>query len=93
MEPDPLSGLSAEERLELLMLLLDERHAREPVDERHAREPGSVSWTGPDNAREYLEHIFEKLGVTPELIHEIADELHVDLALILDRVGYGHGDE
>ena len=82
MEPDPLSGLSAEERLELWMLLLDERHARRP-------EPGSLSWTGPDNTREYLEHIFEKSGVTPEDIRGLANELQVDLEPLVrrDRTG------
>ena len=88
MEPDSrLSGLSEDERLEVYVLLLEEWQAREPEMGADHR-PGNAR-TG----RRMLLNILRKLGPTTEMIRELADELHVDVAPILDRVGHVERDE
>jgi hypothetical protein len=89
MEPDSrLSGLTKEERLEVFMLLLEEWKMRQ----------WTLTEDGPGEARSGRQmrlNILRKMDPrrVAEMIHEIADELHVDLAPILERVGYRHGDE
>ena len=75
MEPDPLlSDLSAEERLELCALMIDERDAREQVV------------YAPPSVRGVLLNILRSLEPTAETIRELAAEAHVDLAPLVDRV-------
>jgi DNA polymerase len=87
MEPESrLSDLSAERRVEIVMLLLEQRQSQQgtPTDEGSGKaRPG----------RQMLLHILEKLDPSAEMIQGFADELQVDLAPILERVGYSHGDE
>lgn len=87
MEPDSrLSDLPADKRLEVVMLLLEQWQSQQ----------GTLTDEDPGKARpgwHMLLNIMRKLDPSAEMIHELAEGLHVDFAPILERVGYGHGDE
>ena len=66
------------------------------VEEWQAREPEMGADHLPRNTRSgrrMLLNILPKLDLTTETIRELADELHVDVAPILDRVGHVERDE
>jgi hypothetical protein len=75
MEPDPLlSALSTEEREELCLAIVDQLNARE----------GRAS--GDPSRRRMILNILRKLGLTPETIRGLAEEAHVDLAPLVERI-------
>ena len=75
MEADPLlSALSIEEREELCLAIIDEGNARE----------GRAS--GDPSGRRMILNILRKLGLTPEIIRGLADEAHVDVAPLVERI-------
>jgi hypothetical protein len=84
VEPEPLlSDLSAVERLDVWIQLLNEQESSEA---RSRMDDSVVSWEeGPDGARVYVQGAGRRLEITPGIIRELADELHVDLAPLIER--------